>query len=314
MLNSRKPGARLVVVASLSAGLLISQAVPAMADDPGDAGADRCFPNLICEWADGGTRTPGPGSTQPGGGGGGGGGGVPVCSYHNVEWPCHDPERGWFDSGDGCYYRVLDTQPSPSDRVWDGHTNADGSVYTVICLGENGGYQDPAVRFVDAAKAPKVVSPEDVARDLVYHKIHFPDPVPGLAPKETAVVNSPVWLWVENSGTPAPKTASAGASSVTVTPRLAKVTWDFDGQKVECDGVGTPYDPKYGASKSPDCPTEFKTGSGARKNGVFAASVRTSWVADVVVSGPGARKFTIGGLYRDSGAFTFRVAEVQVLN
>ncbi|MFJ9695228.1 hypothetical protein [Kitasatospora sp. NPDC101183] len=312
MLNSRKRGARFAVVASLSAGLLITPAVTAAADDPGGADATACFPNVICEHADGGSKTPGPGSTGSGGGGGGDAG-VPVCSYHGVEWACHDPERGWFDNSKGCYYRPAPEQPSESDRVWEGHNATQGSIYSVACPGTDGALT-AELKFVENGAAPKVISPEDVARDLVYHKIHFPKPVPGLAPKETAVVNSPVWLWVEGSATPAPKTASAGASSVTVTPRLVKVSWDFDGQKVDCDTVGTPYDPKYGGAKSPDCPTEFKTGSGARKNGVFAASVRTSWAADVVITGPGARTYTIGGLYQDSGAFTFRVAEVQVLN
>ncbi|MER6299648.1 hypothetical protein ABT247_08745 [Kitasatospora sp. NPDC001539] len=314
MLNARKPARRFAVVASLSAGLLLTSAVAA-ADEPPSGGAEQCFPSVICAHAGSDGTTPAPGASNPGGGGGGLDPGPQVCSYHGVEWACHDPQWGWFDSGQGCYFRPLDNPLPESDPAWEGHTAKDGSLNSKVCPQTNGGQDGAQIVFVP--NGPNGQRPKTLAelKQEAFDMVRLPQPVGRIAPAGTAVVNAPVWLWAENVAPPKQGYAVAGGVSVTVTVRLTGTTWDFgDGQTKECATAGTPYDAKYGAAKSPDCGYEFRTGSGAKQNGAFSATVTTHWEADVAVTGPKPEKYTLPPLRQDSDPFAVRVGEVQVLN
>ncbi|MFJ8621704.1 hypothetical protein ACIRD3_02505 [Kitasatospora sp. NPDC093550] len=317
MLNARKPARRFAVVASLSAGVLLSSAVTATADEPPSGGAEQCFPNVICTDANSGGKTPGGGSTKPGGGGGGGSeSGPQLCSYHGVPWACYDPQWGWFDSGVGCYFRQLDNPPAAGDPAWEGHDPKDGALYSKVCP-QTGGGQDGA-QVVFLANPPNgAATMLDDARAVEQAKemLVFGKPVARVAPGGTAVVNSPVWLWAENAATPGPKTAAVHGISVTVTPKLVEADWSFgNGLSTTCATAGTPYDPAYGAAASPDCGFVFKAASGTQKDGAYAATVTMKWqVTAVVVGGPNPRTFTIP-MSQTSAVFALRVAEVQVLN
>ncbi|WP_369182546.1 hypothetical protein [Streptomyces sp. Y1] len=315
MLNAGGAGRRFAVAAALSAGLLLPGAGAATADEPPSAGAEQCYPSVICEHADSGTTTT-PGSAQTGGTGSGGGGsdGPPVCGYHGKEWACHDPQLGWFNNGAGCYFNPLD-QPLPEgDKAWEGHKPSEGAIYSKVCPQTDGGLGGAEFVFVENGKGAGPISPEDVARDMVYHRITYPVPEVGIAPQGTAVVNSPVWLWAKNATPPKSDPLGVAGAKVAVTSRLERVEWDVEGRKVVCATAGTPYQASYGAAKSPDCGTEFTTGSGSRKDGVFTVTVKAVYAADVVITGSVNKTFTIPGLVRVGQATTLKVAEVQVLN
>ncbi|MFD0400686.1 hypothetical protein ACFVHI_21725 [Kitasatospora sp. NPDC127121] len=314
MLNTRKPARRFAILAPLSAGLLLASAVSAAADEPPGGGAEQCYPDVICSGVNTGGTKPKPGPSQPGGGGGGGTSDGPLlCSYHDQQWPCHDPERGWFNSGVGCYFRPLDNPLPEGDPAWQGHKPSEGALYSKVCPQTGGGQDGAEIVFEATSPAgPPALNLVDVGFGFA-HEMRFPKPTAGVAPKGTAVVKAPVWLWLDGVAAPAPKTLSVPGASVTVTPVLRGVTWVFDsGVSVTCDKAGTPYDPKYGAAKSPDCGYEFAVGSGTRKSGVFDGTVTANWVGEVVVTGPNAKTFDVK--MPQSSNFTLKVAEVQVLN
>ncbi|MFE6050347.1 hypothetical protein ACFQ6N_06315 [Kitasatospora sp. NPDC056446] len=317
MLNARKPARRIAAVASMTAGLMLCSAVTATADEPPSGGAEQCFPNVICAGANSGGKTPVPGSTAPAGGGGGGSDSGPqVCSYHGVPWACHDPQWGWFDSGQGCYFRPLDNPPPAGASEWGGHDPKDGALYSKVCPQTGGGQDGAEVVFMANGRPGQ--APIDLARlkQQAFDRVAFPQPKGRVKPDGTAVVNSPVWLWAEGAVPPKPGVAEIpGVISVTVTPRLVKADWDFgNGLKTTCATAGTPYDDTYGPAESPDCGYRFTVGSGTRKSGVFDGTVTTYWEADVVVTGPNPDKYTLKGIRRQSAVFALRVAEMQVLN
>ncbi|MBD0671979.1 hypothetical protein [Streptomyces sp. CBMA156] len=316
MLNARKPARRIAFVASMSAGLLLSSAVSATADDPPGGGAEQCAPNVICVDVTSGGKTPAPGGSKPGGGGGGSSTGPQLCGYHEVSWACHDPELGWFSNEKGCYYRPLDNPPAAGDPAWGGHDPKDGTLYTKVCPQTGGGMGGAEIVFEAGSPDGQNVNAEATAIQSAYDRVRFKAPVGRAAPQRTAVVNAPVWLWADGAALPTPGSASVAGISVTATPRLVKADWSFgDHLQTSCATPGTPYDPKYGDAKSPDCGYEFKTGSAGEKNGVFSATVTMRWEVRVVVTGgPNPRTFTIPGINQSSAPFELRVAEMQVLN
>ncbi|MFJ7249232.1 hypothetical protein ACIQWA_32020 [Kitasatospora sp. NPDC098652] len=312
MLNSRKPGRRFAVVASLSAGLLLSSAVRATADEPPGAGAETCSPSVICSHAGTGGSTGSTTGPAPGGGDTGSGG-PQLCSYHGTQWACYDPERGYFNSDVGCYFRPLDQQPPEGDKAWEGHKPSEGAVYSKVCPQTDGGQDGLQTQFVSNAAGATPVIDLTVQAKLLADRMVFPTPKASLAPKDTAVVKLPVWLWAEGMVAPRPSSLTVPGASVTVTAQLDGMTWDFgQGMTVDCATAGTPYDPKYGDAKSPDCGYEFAVGSGTRKGGVFTGTVTAHWRAHVVITGPNAKTFDID---MPRGAdLALKVAEVQVLN
>ncbi|MGW4896660.1 hypothetical protein ACWEQL_31045 [Kitasatospora sp. NPDC004240] len=317
-----KPMARIPVRTALLVAMVLSPAVPAVAaDGPNPAPTatgevNHCRMTDICiETGETGTR-PGTG----GGGGGGGGGGVQLCSWNGKEWPCHDPEVGWFSNATGCYYKRLDPQPGADDPAWGGHRPTDGSVYEVNCRNTADGISAPELQFFAAAPAgPPPDDPVALARKAK-GEINFPKPVPVTAPSGTLVVSVPVWLWLDQRGgptVPAPRTVHGNTIAVTATPKLIDVVWDLDlggGRTVTCHTPGTPYEAKYGAARSPDCGYVFTTGSATKRDGVFSGSVTVHWRIDSTVSG-GSGNQPIGPLFQSATTdFQLKVAEVQVLN
>ncbi|MFI6844031.1 hypothetical protein [Kitasatospora sp. NPDC050467] len=306
---------RIVIRALLSAGLLMAPAAPAMADEPPAGDVTHCAVNVICE----GTKTPGSTPTPGGGNGGtgdGGSGGPQLCRWNGEDWPCRDPELGWFSSATGCYYRTVTPQPSADDPVWAGHKPTEGTVYAETCRFTDGSMGTTAPKFFAQAPAEPPFDPVAEAEKLMFEQITLPFPEPGIAPEGTAVVGVPVWLWLTNAKAPAPKWVSNGTVTVTVTPRLESVVWDLgDGAKETCDkegAAGTPYDPTYGAAKSPTCGHVFSTGSATKADGTFAGTVTANWVGEVTVTGSNQKVAPIKVPL--SANLAMRVAEVQVLN
>ncbi|MFI2606863.1 hypothetical protein [Kitasatospora sp. NPDC018619] len=315
MLNARKPARRIALAASMSAGLLLSSGAGASADEPSGGGAEQCYPNVICIDVNSGGSKPKPGGAQPGGGGGSDAG-PQLCGYHDVQWACHDPERGWFSNEKGCYYRPLDNPPPAGDEKWGGNDPAKGSLYTKVCPQSDGGMSGAEIVFEETQPGGQNVNVEAMVIQKAYDQVRFRPPVGRAAPRNTAVVNAPVWLWADDAALPAVGHAEVAGIAVTVTPRLVRADWSFGaGLQTSCTTPGTPYDAAYGDAKSPDCGYEFRTSSAREKNGVFSATVTMNWEATVVVTGgPNPRTFTIRGINQSSKPFELKVAEMQVLN
>ncbi|MFD7902285.1 hypothetical protein ACFV4F_00095 [Kitasatospora sp. NPDC059722] len=310
MLNTRNTARRFAPLAPVSAALLLmSAAVPAIADETPGGSAQQCAPNVICGEVHGGGGTS-TGGGNGGGGGGGNSGGPLLCSYHGQEWPCHDPEMGWFSNSDGCYYTTVD-KPA-DDPAWEGHKPSEGSLYLPSCPQAGGGFSPGKIQFSATAPSAPPPDPRAIAMKIV-GRMPFPAPAPAAAPLGTAVVKSPVWLWLNGRQAPEPISLPLQGITVTVTPRLKNVVWTFnDKYSLTCDKPGTPYDPGYGAAKSPDCGFEFPTGSAREPGGAFTVSATANWVGEVTVTGLNTKVDPIP--MPQSATFQLKVAEVQVLN
>ena len=101
--------------------------------------------------------------------------------------------------------------------------------------------------------------------------------VPEARPGSVGLVGMPNWMWVAN---PTPQTwgpdtasASAGGYTVTVTAKVAHVSWDMgDGQVIVCNGPGTPYRDSYGKGSSPTC------GHTYTRQGQYTVRATSHWV------------------------------------
>ncbi|MEE1787396.1 hypothetical protein PUR71_31505 [Streptomyces sp. SP17BM10] len=313
MLSTRNTARRRAALVPVSAALLLmSAAVPAIADETPGGGAQQCAPNVICgDIHGGGGTSTGGGGTGGGGGGGSSGDGPLLCGYHGQEWPCHDPEMGWFSNSDGCYYTTVD-KPA-DDPAWEGHKPSEGSLYLPSCPQAGGGFSPGAIRFSASAPAAPPPDPRALALEILKDKMAFPAPAPTARPLGTAVVKSPVWLWVNGHQAPQPVSLTLRGVTVTVTPRLKNVVWNFgDKLSLTCDKPGTPYEDGYGGAKSPDCGYEFATGSAGEPGGAFTVSATANWVGAVTVTGLNTRNFEIP--MPQTATFQLKVAEVQVLN
>ncbi|MFF8771128.1 hypothetical protein [Kitasatospora sp. NPDC015120] len=310
-----KPVRRWVIGTPLFAGLLVAPMGSAAADPTPTGGATHCEVATICTGAGHPGSTPTPGTGSGGGGNGGGSSGPQICEWNGMQLACNDPALGWFSAVDGCYYMRLNPQPPASDPRWKGKTPADGDLYTVNCRSSDGSLTGKEDTVLAQAPVPPPPNPAQMAARYVEDKLHFVPPELGVAPKNDPVVGGNVWLWLADAKAPPTKPLTEGGLTVTVTPRVASVTWDLgDGTTVTCKGAaaaGTPYDPTYGAGPSPTCGHVFKSGSGTKKDGRFTGKVNVVWMNDVTVS-DGTKVDPIE--VRVAADVEFRVAEVQVLN
>lgn len=105
------------------------------------------------------------------------------------------------------------------------------------------------------AAAPLAVDPAIPAQRAI-NELELSGPVIRLSTGDTGFVGVPVWLWIEREPDltgPRSATAAVGDAEVTATGRLASVEWELGppGERVVCDGPGTPWTGQAGPS--PDC-------------------------------------------------------------
>ncbi|QIY94475.1 hypothetical protein HEP87_11205 [Streptomyces sp. S1D4-11] len=168
----------------------------------------------------------------------------------------------------------------------------------------------PKARDGDKAPEPDpAVVAQQVVRELV-----LPDPVIRTNPDErhAQLVRVSTWMWLDRAmWRPVSKTATVPGVTVTATaiPRMA--TWLMgDGQRVVCEGAGTPYSPKYAAdSGSPDCGHTYVRSSAGQPEDAYTVSVTVTW--DVEWHG-GGQQGLIPGL-QTQAEMPLRVAEAQAL-
>ncbi|SBT50483.1 hypothetical protein [Micromonospora auratinigra] len=237
----------------LAAGLALLLALvgaPARAEGPG---AD-CPPgqNDCNVWDDEPGTPGGPGGGGNTGGGGSGDGAAAKCQWNGRAIPCYDDLLGWFNNGDGCYYKLAEPQPdAPDGKQW----------YVRTCNGGDLGAQ--SVVLLDAAPpgygAPP--DPEELARRALA-KISLLPPRIAVAPRKSkgpGLVGLPIWLWAspgEDYFGPLTASASDRGLTVSITAKVDRIVWTMgDGNTVTCTGAGTPYDAKgaRAGEPSPDC-------------------------------------------------------------
>jgi hypothetical protein len=239
--------------------------------------------------------------------------GQPECRTSSGPVPCHDPDYGWFNQADGCYYRKADPQPARSDPAWEDHY-PDGAIYVATCLGTpgtGGGYvwwPGPPPGFGGATASLAQLASQAVRR------MQLLGPDIGIVPEpgKVGLVGLPVWMWTEVSPRtwgPISITASVPGLSVTATANAEQISWRMDdGHTVVCRGPGTPYADRFGGRSSPDCGHTYTRTSARNPGGAYTVTATTTWR----VIWAGGRQRGELTIYR-STTTRVRIGEVQVL-
>lgn len=163
------------------------------------------------------------------------------------------------------------------------------------------------------AQQPEAVDPAVVAHRAV-EEMELPDPVIRTSPDEafTQVVRVPTWMWLDKSvWEPVSETASAPGVKVTATATPQKVTWTMgDGNRVVCEGPGTPYSKKYEPSaKSPDCGHVYRRTSIGQPEEAFEISATITWAVQWQGAGEAG---TVPGV-ETTAEVPVRVSEAQAV-
>jgi hypothetical protein len=298
------------------AALLLATPLLMLATPVGSASTEDCPEwHSVCV----GDDTP-KGNGDPGSTGGSGGAGeheAPQCSYKGQTVPCSMPGRGFLDGE--CYWQVMSPPPAADDPLWMASnrtpTDATGAFYRpTFCLDQGAALGHPTWLPIPPTAT---VSPEELARRalakarLLPPKLHL---TPG--PGKEGLVGLPVWLWVETDQSawgPIQASDSDGPLTVTITAKVAKIEWNMgDGVVVTCTSPGTPYDPIFKDTPSPDCGHAYQRISKAQPEGAYRVTATTTWSVEWVSTT--GRNGTIPGVSRSSTVGDIRVGELQVVN
>ncbi|MEU8012219.1 hypothetical protein [Micromonospora parva] len=283
--------------------LVLGATLPATAGRRADPGAG-CPPDQpdCSVWDDepGNPGDPGGGGDDGGNDGGGGG----VCQWNGRTIPCYDEDLGWFNNGDGCYYKLTEgpTEP-PEGEQW----------YLQTCNGGDLGAQDVVTLADPPAGFGAPPDPEELARRALASIKLLPAPLK-VAPRKSigpGLVGLPVWMWAAPSTSYfGPLTASASDRDVTVSieAKVREIVWDMGNQEqVSCDGPGTPYDPKgeRAGGTSPDCGYD----KGYQKADTYRVTATTYWT----VTWSGGGESGVIPVTRNSGTVLIQINELQVV-
>ncbi|GLZ56797.1 MULTISPECIES: hypothetical protein [Micromonospora] len=285
--------------------LVLGATLPATAARRADPGAG-CPPDQpdCSVWDDepGNPGNPGGGGDDGGDDGGGGGGGV--CQWNGRTIPCYDEDLGWFNNGDGCYYKLTEGSTEPSE----GH-----QWYLQTCNGGDLGAQDVVELADPPAGFGAPPDPEELARRALASIKLLPAPL-RVAPRKSigpGLVGLPVWMWAAPSTSYfGPLTASASDRGVTVSieAKVREIVWDMgNDEQVSCDGPGTPYDPKgdRAGGTSPDCGYD----KGYQKADTYRVTATTYWT----VTWSGGGESGVIPVTRNSGTVPIQINELQVV-
>jgi hypothetical protein len=208
----------------------------------------------------------------------------PVCHDGATPQKCTTPLGSWSNS-QRCYLQSLIPQPPYSDPVWQGHT--DGAVWACVReLGYDEG-KHLVTKWVWLPGRPDIVQVDPAT--LAYRAIAEMRLAPPLiqsapAPGQVGLVNMPVWLWVnktENTWGPIVKSASVPGLSVTATAQVKAVNWTLgDGNRLRCEGPGTPYTTSMGIKDSPDCGHRYNKTSSKLANCKYPVTASAQWQID----------------------------------
>ncbi|WP_240802100.1 hypothetical protein [Streptomyces sp. A1136] len=281
-------------VAGLAAGLLWAAALPfAVAGGPG--GGVVCPPKkLNCELTAQEPGKPGVGKPARVVGKPASEAGLPTCAIDGREVPCSTPEMGRFSSADSCYWKPTDGPDGGLPAGFDtgapegwGPGDPGGALYLVTCPTGDGDVRG-GIRWSPTGPADGGVDVQALAQQAV-EQLRLEGPDIGIAPRPdgTGLVGMPVWMWNKPGPTrtgPTSAAASAGSVTVTATARGAKMVW-LMGAVITCTGPGTPYEPRFGKQKSPDCGHMYTATSARAPGGRYRVTATTTW--DIQWAGAG---------------------------
>ncbi|MFI7491682.1 hypothetical protein ACIBXA_25225 [Micromonospora echinaurantiaca] len=306
--RTTRVGAARRALGGVGLALLLAAAatVPAVAAGRADPGVE-CPPGQPdCSVWDDDPGTPGgPGGGDTGGGGDSGGGGAGKCQWNGRTIPCYDDLLGWFNNGDGCYYKLAQPQPTntPPGQQW----------YVRTCNGGDLGDQTTVLRDSPPPGFGAPPDPEELARRALA-SIRLLPPRVAVAPRKSkgpGLVGLPVWMWAsrgENYFGPLHADAEDRGLRVVIEAKVDRIVWSMgNGRKVTCTGPGTPYSATGARAgrTSPDCGYH----TGYPKAGTYRVSAVTYWT--VTWSGGGQR----GEIpqTRASGTVPIQINELQVV-
>jgi hypothetical protein len=251
---------------------LVGATIPATGPAAAGPGAG-CPPGQHnCDvWDGGGDGDTGGGNT--GGGNNGGGGGPTSCYRDGRPVPCYDELLGWFNSNDGCYYKLMEPQPT---GVPDGY-----QAYLRSCAGSGMGSREEVLL---AAPPPGYGAPPDPV-ELAWRalaSITLLPPEVKFAPQDgPGLVGLPVWLWFDRTTrTWGPNTAQASDRGVTVRieAEVSHVDWNMgdNGPLRRCNNPGRPYTGQGG--KSPQCGYDgYRKSSRSQPGGKYRITATSYW-------------------------------------
>ncbi|WP_435872944.1 hypothetical protein [Micromonospora haikouensis] len=253
LLAATRP-ARLLAAIGLVLALAVVAAPPTVTVAAAREGGIECpIGQNDCDVWDDDPGNPGnPGGGDPGDGDGSSGGSG-TCQWNGRVIACYDDLLGWFNNGDGCYYKLSQPQPegTPEGKQW----------YTATCNGGDLGTQHEVLLDAPPPGYGTPPDPEELARRALA-SISLLPPRATVAPRKSigpGLVGLPVWMWA-SPGKAYFGTLEASASdrglTVSIAAKVDKIVWDMgNGDKVTCRGPGTPYDPKgpKAGGPSPDC-------------------------------------------------------------
>ncbi|MGK5520426.1 hypothetical protein ACSNN9_13850 [Micromonospora sp. URMC 107] len=288
--------------------LALGAAVPAIAAGRADPGAE-CPPGQSdCSVWDDDPGTPGDPAVVPAPAGiarGGGGGGK--CQWNGRTVACYHDVLGWFNNGDGCYYKLAHPQPeAPEGKQW----------YLRSCSGSGLGTQTPVLLDAPPPGFGAPPDPEELARRALA-KITIATPRIAVAPRRSkgpGLVGLPVWMWGSNGDDPRYFGPIQQASeterglTVEITATFDRIVWDMgNGDQVTCSDAGTAYraDGPRAGRRSPDCGYH----SGYPKAGDYRVRATTYWK----VTWEGGGQSGVIPVNRPTGTIPVRINELQVV-
>ena len=292
-----------LLLALTGAPVLLVTGASARAGNPGG----ECPPgqNDCNVWDDEPGTPGGPGGGgDPGGGGGDGGGAAAKCQWNGRVIPCYDDLLGWFNNGDGCYYKLAEPQPTaPEGQQW----------YVRTCNGGDLGEQSVVLRDGPPPGYGAPPDPEELARRALA-SISLLPPRVAVAPRRSkgpGLVGLPVWMWASGGASyfgPLRASASDRGLTVEITARVTRIVWTMgDGTQVTCTGPGTPYaadGPRAGRT-SPDCGYD----RGYARAGTYQVSATTFWTVEWSGGGESGEI----AQSRTSGTVPVQINELQVV-
>ncbi|MEU5530129.1 hypothetical protein ABZ744_24655 [Micromonospora chersina] len=291
-----------LLLALTGAPALLATGASARAGNPGG----ECPPgqNDCNVWDDEPGTPGGPGGGGDPGGGGGNGGGAAKCQWNGRVIPCYDDLLGWFNNGDGCYYKLAEPQPTaPEGQQW----------YVQTCNGGDLGAQTTVLRDGPPPGYGAPPDPEELARRALA-SISLLPPRVAVAPRRSkgpGLVGLPVWMWASGGASyfgPLRASASDRGLTVEITARVTRIVWTMgDGTQVTCTGPGTPYaadGPRAGRT-SPDCGYD----RGYARAGTYQVSATTFWAVEWSGGGESGEI----AQSRVSGTVPVQINELQVV-
>jgi hypothetical protein len=197
-----------------------------------------------------------------------------------------------------------------SEGLWGKENQVDGTWYRKIC------YDADGLASATIEWAPPRLNPVQLAQQAL-NEVPVPQPGINMNPSSDkgAVTNVETWLWIDRSQWQ-PVSASASAGNVTVTTTAAPdhVVYDMgNGDKVTCNGPGTPYDPnRPAADQSTDCSYTYTRSSANQPDGRYVVTATVfyavAWSATGIAAGGTLAPIT------QSSSVAIRVSEIQALN